>query len=138
MGAFDTTREVRFPDEVAADKLSHLPPYTHYPRFSMCAGDFTQIYRGEEHVGAWDAVITCFFIDTAPVVIEYIEVIERILKPGGVWINMGPLLYHWSKEEQVDEGNDPRYDMSIEVRLPRHFTNLSLQWFCVFWSKWNV
>lgn len=34
--------------------------------------------------GAWDAVVTCFFIDTAHNIVEYLEVIARVLKPGGV------------------------------------------------------
>lgn len=34
--------------------------------------------------GLWDAVVTCFFIDTAHNVVEYIEIISRILKDGGV------------------------------------------------------
>lgn len=36
------------------------------------------------HAGSWDAVVTCFFIDTAHNIIEYIEIISRILKDGGV------------------------------------------------------
>ncbi|CAB1319486.1 unnamed protein product [Coregonus sp. 'balchen'] len=43
----------------------------------------------------WDCVATCFFIDTAHNVIDYVETIWNILKPGGVWINLGPLLYHF-------------------------------------------
>lgn len=38
---------------------------------------------------SWDCVTTCFFIDTAHNVIEYVETIWKILKPGGVWINLG-------------------------------------------------
>ena len=34
--------------------------------------------------GIWDAVVTCFFIDTAHNVMEYIEIILRILKDGRV------------------------------------------------------
>jgi carnosine N-methyltransferase len=56
--------------------------------------------------GEWDAVVTCFFLDTAHNIVSYIEAIHRILKPGGVWINFGafieinlliagPLLYHF-------------------------------------------
>ena len=45
-----------------------------FPRFSMAAGDFVDLYgRGENaeyHANSWDAVITCFFVDTAPVVLE--------------------------------------------------------------------
>ena len=27
---------------------------------------------------------------------DYIELIHKILKPGGHWINLGPLLYHFA------------------------------------------
>lgn len=36
------------------------------------------------HAGVWDVVVTCFFIDTAHNIVEYIEIISRILKDGGV------------------------------------------------------
>jgi N2227-like protein len=46
---------------------------------------------------------------------SYIEVIHRMLRPGGVWINLGPLLYHWVSDT---EGNhDSRYNQSIEVTV---------------------
>ena len=64
-------------------------------RFSMCAGDFVEVYSCRGHRGQWDGVVSCFFIDTAHNVIEYMEVIYGVLRPGGVWINLGPLLYHW-------------------------------------------
>ena len=66
----------------------------------MIAGDFLQCYAGERSQGSFDAVATVFFIDTAPNVIAYIETIHRVLAHGGVWINLGPLLWHW-------EGRDP-------------------------------
>lgn len=37
--------------------------------------------------GAWDAIVSCFFIDTAHNVVEYLQVIARALKPGGVCPN---------------------------------------------------
>jgi len=61
---------------------------------SMNAGDFQEIY--EEQVEEWDCVATCFFIDTANNVIEYIRLISQLLKVGGYWVNFGPLLYHYS------------------------------------------
>ena len=84
------------------------------PPFSMAAGEFLVVYGGPEHEGAWDAVVTCFFIDTAPVVFDYIDAIKRLLKPGGVWINLGPLLYHWVSQGDEDEG-DARYGQSVEL-----------------------
>lgn len=42
-----------------------------FPIFSMSSGDFVEIYgKDESFHSSFDAVITCFFIDTAPVVIE--------------------------------------------------------------------
>ncbi|XP_067424549.1 carnosine N-methyltransferase [Emydura macquarii macquarii] len=60
--------------------------------FSMTAGDFQEIYS---ECNMWDCIATCFFIDTAHNVIDYIDTIWKILKPGGIWINLGPLLYHF-------------------------------------------
>ena len=37
--------------------------------FSMCAGEFVESYQDQEN--EWDCVLTCFFVDTAPVVFEY-------------------------------------------------------------------
>lgn len=79
--------------------------------FSMCAGDFVEVYSHPGQAGAWDSVVTCFFIDTAHNVVEYLEVIARALKPGGVWINLGPLLYHFAEAYSREE------EMSLELSL---------------------
>jgi hypothetical protein len=45
---------------------------------------------------------------------EYMETFWKILKPGGLWINFGPLLYHWEKgTPHMDE----RYGQSVELSL---------------------
>lgn len=41
------------------------------------------------YADTWDCIATCFFIDTAHNVIDYIDTIWKILKPGGIWINVG-------------------------------------------------
>ncbi|KAL8528982.1 hypothetical protein ACS0TY_006447 [Phlomoides rotata] len=79
--------------------------------FSMCGGEFVEVYGDPNQVGAWDAVVTCFFLDTAHNIVEYIEIISRILKDGGVWINLGPLLFHFS------DMYNPENEMSIELSL---------------------
>jgi carnosine N-methyltransferase len=38
-----------------------------FPRFSMCLGDFVDIYSASDNECFWDAITTCFFVDTAPV-----------------------------------------------------------------------
>jgi carnosine N-methyltransferase len=74
--------------------------------FSMASGHFIEVYSHQE--SKWDAVVTCFFIDTAKNILEYIQVIHRILNEKGVWINLGPLMYHYS---------DSPNEMSIELSL---------------------
>ncbi|XP_056379242.1 carnosine N-methyltransferase isoform X1 [Hyla sarda] len=81
----DQVRPVYFPDV-----NPHDLPYN--PNFSMTAGDFQEIYTEDN---SWDCVATCFFIDTAHNILDYVETIWKILKPGGIWINLGPLLYHF-------------------------------------------
>ena len=50
---------------------------------------------------------TCFFIDCANnvVQVQFVETIYSLLRPGGLWINMGPLLYHYAdmpSEESIE------------------------------------
>ena len=78
----------KIPDVSPAENI--LPGHD----FSMVAGEFVEVYKTQ--IGEWDSVITCFFIDTANNIIDYIETIYKILKKNGVWINFGPLLYHYS------------------------------------------
>ncbi|KAH8827108.1 N2227-domain-containing protein [Flagelloscypha sp. PMI_526] len=74
-----------------------------------------EIYGGdpdpdEPQSGLWDAVLTCFFIDTAKNIVNYLRIIHKILAPGGVWINLGPLLWHWEN----NESNDPSIELDLE------------------------
>ena len=53
----------------------------------MVAGDFIEVYGQQK--GEWNCVASCFFIDTAHNIVEYIELIYALLKPGGLWTNIG-------------------------------------------------
>ncbi|KAJ7066398.1 N2227-domain-containing protein [Mycena amicta] len=82
--------------------------------FSLVAGDFEEIYGSpsdpsEPHAGLWDAILTCFFIDTAKNIVNYLRILHAILAPGGVWVNLGPLLWHWE--------NNTSHDPSVELSL---------------------
>ncbi|KAG8808328.1 hypothetical protein FRC17_004001 [Serendipita sp. 399] len=62
-------RGVSFPDVLP----SSLPPGSN---FSMVAGDFEELFGikelpEEDEAGKWDAVMTCFFIDTASSIFSY-------------------------------------------------------------------
>ncbi|KRZ07279.1 UPF0586 protein C9orf41 -like protein [Trichinella zimbabwensis] len=52
----------------------------------MVARGFFQVY---DKANSWDSVCTVFFIDTTANVINYVESIYDILKPGGCWLNFG-------------------------------------------------
>jgi carnosine N-methyltransferase len=76
----------------------------------MCAADFLCLYGDEAHKDQYDAVTAVFFLDTAPNLIRYLEVIRHCLKPGGVLINVGPLLWHWENHVQGHHGYDGEGD----------------------------
>lgn len=74
---------VKIPDVLPAQLPSTVD-------FSMVAGDFIEVYGSQkENDAAWDVVVTCFFMDTAKNIIEYMEVIYKTLKQNGTWINIG-------------------------------------------------
>ncbi|KAG8894249.1 hypothetical protein FRC01_013068 [Tulasnella sp. 417] len=118
--------------------------------FSLIAGDFIEIYGvTDEDVrsgkvddgktsqeGKWNAVLTCFFIDTAKDIIEYLRIIHQALVPGGIWVNLGPLLWHYennntgdvSIEASLDEvkalANAIGFEISQERAIPTTYTGI--------------
>jgi carnosine N-methyltransferase len=78
-------------------------------RMDMTAADFVVLYGDATQQETFDAVVTVFFIDTAPNLVRYIKTIHNCLKPGGVIVNVGPLLWHFDdrapKMNGKDEGN---------------------------------
>ena len=89
--AADRARAVRIPDVCPGDGGDAKMD------MSMTAGDFLDIYTEDENMGQWGAVVTAFFIDTAHNIFDYIDTIRYMIKPGGIWANLGPLLYHFSE-----------------------------------------
>ena len=81
-------------------------------KMKMLCGDFTKLYSNVNNY--YDCVVTCFFIDTAKNVFEYIDIIERVLKKGGIWINFGPLSYHWIGYDNIPSIELP-YDKLKEI-----------------------
>ncbi|XP_068158786.1 carnosine N-methyltransferase isoform X1 [Drosophila tropicalis] len=82
-------------DQVAAVRFPDVCPLKNPPKgnIEMAAGDFLEVYKTPQ---SYNCVATCFFIDCANNVIDFIRTIYRILVPGGIWVNLGPLLYHYS------------------------------------------
>ncbi|XP_041988083.1 carnosine N-methyltransferase [Aricia agestis] len=98
-------------DQARAATFPDVPPSAKETHFSMAAGDFLKVYIEENE---WDCVASCFFIDCAPNVIEFIERIYAILRPGAYWINLGPLLYHYS-DMPTEMSIEPPYDILLDI-----------------------
>ena len=77
-------------------------------QMDMTAADFVVLYGDAGQRETFDAVVTVFFIDTAPNFIRYIRTIYNCLKDNGVWINVGPLLWHF--DDRAPDANDKGAD----------------------------
>lgn len=66
--------------------------------FSMIAGDFVDVYGDKQ--SCFEVIVTCYFIDTAKNILDYLQIMHQLLVPGGSWMNLGPLLYHFEGHPQ--------------------------------------
>ena len=78
----DLTRQVALPAEDAMPAAASV---------LLVEGDFTTAFV--DRAGRYDAVVTHFFLDTARNLVSYLDTIHALLRPGGHWVNFGPLLY---------------------------------------------
>ncbi|KAM3506372.1 hypothetical protein MY11210_007579 [Beauveria gryllotalpidicola] len=62
----------------------------HWPNkaVKLVEGNFLNMFPKD---GEFDAIATLFFIDMSENVIDFLSNIYRLLKPGGLWVNLGPL-----------------------------------------------
>lgn len=114
--ATDMLRAIRIPDINPTDLPSHID-------FSMVAGEFVEVYSKEQEKGSWHAITTCFFIDTARNFARYVEVMNHILPIDGIWINIGPLLWHF---EGATNG-----EISVELTLEEVIDLIELMGFVI-------
>lgn len=70
------------------------------PSLSYTIGDFVSVYASSAKHAKFGSVATCFFIDTATNIYEYILTIRNLLRVGGVWINLGPVQWHRNTQLQ--------------------------------------
>lgn len=100
-------RSIAFPD--ALPRLSptfHLleedflllqpPSMTPSPHAFYSSEEITHLDTG------YDYIVTLFFIDTSLNVISTIQHIHALLRPGGTWINLGPLLWTAGAQAKVE------------------------------------
>lgn len=95
-------RRISFPDIVPRRDLA----------LRFLPGDFLELFTSLDQ---YDAVVTLFFIDTAANLLAYLDTIWAALRPGGVWVNEGPLLYYGNPGMEL-----PCVLFSHLVEPPRH------------------
>ena len=81
-------RPVRIPDKIPSHNVK------------LVEGDFLQEFTEE---GVYDAVVTLFFIDMSVNIVDFLETIWRILKVGGLWVNLGRKIYFLLMHTDDDE-----------------------------------
>ncbi|KRY35866.1 UPF0586 protein C9orf41 -like protein [Trichinella spiralis] len=64
---------------------------------NLVAGDFLNLYVDEHET--YDIICTVRYINHPKKIRDYVEKIYDLLKPGAVWINMGPMLFHGRNED---------------------------------------
>ncbi|KAL5512571.1 hypothetical protein ACEPAG_3224 [Sanghuangporus baumii] len=70
-------------------------------RFHHIPGDFLRL-KPVTKSELFDVVVTQFFIDTSYNIISTISQIHSLLKPGGTWINLGPLLWRGGAQTALE------------------------------------
>jgi carnosine N-methyltransferase len=110
----DLVRTVTIPDE---SPLQGLPSSGTKGSMSMVAGDFLECYSSPSDAGSFSVVVTVFFIDTAANVLKYIDTIHHVLERGGVWINLGPLAWHFESDPGDAHTNPRTGGGNIELTL---------------------
>ena len=63
-------------------------------RLTLHAGSWCADADGTRANASFDAVATSYFLDTQADVVAAVRRIHSLLKPGGVWVNVGPLHWH--------------------------------------------
>jgi hypothetical protein len=108
-------QKVMIPDKHPATAMMEAQAGDALPfgTMSMSAADFVVLYNNPSNKEAFDAVATVFFIDTAPNLIRYIETIQHCLKPNGLWINLGPLLWHFEDGSNKGQGSGGDHSQGI-------------------------
>lgn len=100
-----------FPVDPVSDEVAVVPhelkaPHVARDGFSLL---FADPLRPPFRPGSLDAVVTSWFIDAARTdVRETAAVINRLLRPGGLWINLGPLRFQTvvSRAYTIEEVTD--------------------------------
>ncbi|KDR75537.1 hypothetical protein GALMADRAFT_140177 [Galerina marginata CBS 339.88] len=69
----------------------------------------------DRHLEGYHYIVTLFFIDTSLDVLATISHIHHLLRPGGVWINLGPLLWTGGGQAKLELSLDEVLHAAEEI-----------------------
>jgi hypothetical protein len=87
-----------------------------HERLQVITGDFRAVARASGPCA--DAVLTTFLLDACGDVVGALETVHAQLKPGGVWINLGPLEYEGTAGYHASRKLRLCADELVQVRIP--------------------
>lgn len=116
----DPANKVYIPD-IDQEELIKKNKFVLTHEFSMIGGDFVFVYSDLKEYLMWDCVVCCFFLDTAPCVIEYFKVIYNMLNIHGYLIHFGPLHYHWSGVQTRPDDLDISTNHTSNLKVDRRY-----------------
>jgi hypothetical protein len=97
---------VSFPENSVIDTLNGWNTsqggkmFMNEPSLAYTIGDFVVTYTSKAKQEMYGSIATCFFIDTATNIYEYILTIKNLLRHKGLWINVGPVQWHRNAQLQ--------------------------------------
>ncbi|KAF2665516.1 N2227-domain-containing protein [Microthyrium microscopicum] len=103
-------RQVMVPDihpAAVQAAVSHLSEVPISQRLGISSGDFSVVFNTPENRGQYDVLATVFFLDTAKNPLAYMETAANCVKPGGLWMNLGPLKWHFENESDAASSDGP-------------------------------
>ena len=96
-------------------------PTAHVLDISLIHADVFQVCRSRK----FELIATAWFLDTQPNILAAVDKFFACLKPGGHWVNVGPLKYH------KGTGKEPKSHRKGTERGPhwdRNMATIGPQW----------
>jgi hypothetical protein len=110
----ETCKRIKEGDNVVSVTLPDISIDTSVlSRISIDARAFFDA-AAEYETASFACIVTCFFLDCESVdLTELAQTCKRLLSPGGVWINCGPLNYHYGGSEKPVTRLNPKRELSL-------------------------
>lgn len=84
--------KIRLNDDLVENGIIDPLELLYQHQLNLLAGGFEAIQYARNQL--YDSVVTCYFIDVVADIPKAINLIYNIIRPGGYWINFGPMLLH--------------------------------------------